>query len=250
MPAQPPLGQVWSLGGPLAEEHRVRLRTLGVPAEVLDALGLRAVGGGPLPQWWEANGNALYARPGFPIPVELFETMVFYPVSGALVVLGTDISSVASLLLGGDDATVFIGPDSFLSAAELYCGAGSSIVLVGGAVATSRAVLDARNGGSIFAEQDQLWAANAYIATDDMHRLEDLETGERLNPYGARIHLGRHVWLCRDAVVSGHAEIGEGCVVGLRSLVRGQKVPPNTAVAGTPARVIREGITWRGEDTP
>lgn len=242
--------QPWSLGGTLAEAHRARLRALGVPAEVLDALDLRVVSGGPLPAWWEAAGNALYARPGFPIPEKLVETMVFYPFSRALLVLGTDISAVASLLLGGDDATVFIGPDTFLSAAELYCGATSSIVLVGGAVATSRAVVDARNGGSVFAEHDQLWASGVYIATDDMHRLEDAETGERLNPYGAHIRLGRHVWLCRDAVVSGHAEVGDDCVVGLRSVVRGQKVPPNTAVAGTPARVIREGITWRGEDTP
>jgi acetyltransferase-like isoleucine patch superfamily enzyme len=240
----------WSLGDALSQQHRARLRTLGVPAEVLDAHELRLVGGGPLPEWWHANGNALYARPGLPIPEKLFETMVFYPFSRALVVLDTDVTAVASLLLGGDDATVFIGPDTYLSFAELYCGARSSIVLVGGAVATSRAVVDARNGGSVFAEHDQLWAANVYIATDDMHRLEDVETGERVNPFGAHVRLGRHVWLCRDAVVSGHADIGDGCVVGLRAVVRGQKVPPNTAVAGAPARVVREGITWRGEDTP
>jgi acetyltransferase-like isoleucine patch superfamily enzyme len=89
-----------------------------------------------------------------------------------------------------------------------------------------------------------------YVATDDMHRLEDVVTGERLNPYGATIRLGRHVWLGRDAVVTGHVHIGDGAVVGARSLVRGQKVPAQTAVAGTPARVIREGVTWREEDLP
>jgi acetyltransferase-like isoleucine patch superfamily enzyme len=242
--------QPWSLGGPLAAEHRARLRSVGLPAEALDGLDLREVGGGPLPAWWSANGNALYARPGLPLPERLFETMVFYPFSDALIVLGTDVSAVASLLLGGDGATVFIGRDSFLSFAELYCGASSSIVLAGGVVATSRAVVDARNGGTVFAGHDQLWAADVYIATDDMHRLEDLTTGERLNPYGASIRLGSHVWLCRGAVVAGHAEVGDGCVVGLRSVVRGQKVPAHTAVAGAPARVVREGITWRGEDTP
>jgi acetyltransferase-like isoleucine patch superfamily enzyme len=245
MPAQP-----WSFGDPLRPEHRTRLRGLEVPAEVLDRLDLREVSGGPLPPWWAANGNALYARPGMPIPERLFETMVFYPFSGALIVLGTDVTAVASLLLGGDDATVFVGPDSYLSFAELYCGAASSIVLLGGVVATSRAVVDARNGGSVLAEHDQLWAANVYIATDDMHRLEDVATGERLNPYGARIRLGSHVWLCRDAVVTGHVDVGDGSVVGLRAVVRGQKVPAHTAVAGIPARVVREGVTWRGEDTP
>ena len=241
--------QSWSLGGPLAQDHRDRLRSCGARGEILDALDLRLVSG-PFPDWWEQNGNALYVREGFAVPERLLEVMVTYPFSGALLVVATDISMVSSLLLGGDDATIFIGPDTYMSAAEFYCGARSAIILNGGVVATSRAMVDARNGGSVVAEHDQLWAANVVVTTDDMHRLEDLVTGERLNAYGAQIRLGTHVWLCRDAIVTGNTEVGEGCVVGARAMVRGQKVPANTAVAGTPARVIREGITWRGEDTP
>jgi hypothetical protein len=94
------------------------------------------------------------------------------------------------------------------------------------------------------------WAANVYLATDDMHRLRDRDTGERINPFGADIRLGRHVWLGRDAVVTGHAEIGEGAVVGMRSLVRGQKVPAFTVAAGSPARIVREGVTWSHDDVP
>lgn len=133
---------------------------------------------------------------------------------------------------------------------EIWCGSDSSIVLAGPVVGTARPFIDARNGGSILADADQLWAADVTVSTDDMHRLEDLATGERLNPFGAHIRLRSHVWLGRDAYVTGNTEIGEGSVVGARSLVRSQNVPANTAVAGTPARVIREGITWRGEDTP
>jgi acetyltransferase-like isoleucine patch superfamily enzyme len=50
--------------------------------------------------------------------------------------------------------------------------------------------------------------------------------------------------------VSGHVEIGSGSCVGLRAVVRGQKVPENVVVAGAPARVVREGATWSFEDTP
>lgn len=240
----------WSFGAPLSAAHRDRLRSCGASGAVLDDLDLRLVDGPLLPEWWGPNGNALYVRGGFPVPDDLLSVMVTYPFSGALIVLATDITTVTSLLLGGDDATVLIGPDTYLSAAEFYCGARSAIILNGGVVATSRAMVDARNGGSIVAEPDQLWAANVVVTTDDMHRLEDLVTGERLNPFGAQIRLGRHVWLCRDVIVTGNTEIGEGSVVGSRAMVRSQKVPANTAVAGTPARVIREGITWRGDDTP
>ncbi len=95
-----------------------------------------------------------------------------------------------------------------------------------------------------------MWAADVYVATDDMHRLEDLHTRERINPFGADIRIGSHVWLGRDVVVTGHVEIGDGSVIGMRSLVRGQKVPPHSVAAGTPARIVREDVTWSHDDLP
>jgi len=229
--------------------HRDRLIAAGVGIDLLDSVALQEVVDG-WPDWWSAYGNALYLKEGLALNRKVFDVMVTYPFREALIVIATGTEALASLLLGGDDATVWIGPDSYLGYGELYCGAGSSIVLTSGVVATRCPVVDARNGGSVVAEHDQLWAANVYIATDDMHRLEDAETGARLNPFGAHIHFGEHVWIGRDAIVTGHVDIGHDAVVGARSLVRGQKVEPHTAVAGTPARVIREGVTWRGEDTP
>lgn len=229
--------------------HRERLLAVGVDPEVLAGLALREVTG-PLPGWWAKGGNALYLADGVSLRAELVERLAYYPFSDALLVVASQTDNLASLLVGGDAPTVFLGPDTELTAGDIYCGGGSSVVLDGRATATRCAVLDARNGGSIVIRQGQLWAANVYVATDDMHRLEDLATGARINPYGARIVIGRHVWLGRDVVVTGHVEIGDGAVVGLRSLVRGTKVASNTAVAGTPARVVREGITWREEDLP
>ena len=218
-------------------------------AEVLDTLELQEVTS-PLPEWWAANGNALYLQRRMSIPAEMVAVLTTYPFRDVLIVCATGMEFFSSLLVGGDGATVFVGPATFMTAADLYCGAGSTIVLNSHVVATGKAIVDARNGGSVVAQPDQLWAAGAYVVTDDMHRLEDLATGARLNAYGAHVRLGPHVWLGRDAIVSGHVEIGEGAVVGMRSLVRNQKVPAHTAVAGTPARVIREGVTWSGEDTP
>jgi acetyltransferase-like isoleucine patch superfamily enzyme len=239
----------WTRGEPLTAEHRSRLVNSGVLPEILDGLTLRAVTG-PLPEWWHDHGNALYLRDGMTVPEKLIEVMATYPFRDVLLVLGTGMEWFSSLLIGGDGATVFIGPNTYMTAADIYCGGNSTIVLNEGVVATRGAVVDARNGGSIVCQPDQLWAAYVYIVTDDMHRLEDVETGARINSYGAHVRFGRHVWLGRDVIISGHVEIGDGAVVGMRSMVRGQKVPPQTAVAGVPARVIREGVTWSGEDTP
>ena len=244
-----PSSHGWVRGEALTADHRQRLIGLGVDPATLGVLDLRAVVD-PLPAWWHEGGNALYLTEDAVLPAALVERLALYPFSGAVLAVAADLTNVVSLLVGGDEATVFLGPRTELTAGDLYCGARSAVILNGEVVATRCAVIDARNGGAIVAQSDQLWAANVYLATDDMHRLEDVATGERINPFGATIRLGAHVWLGRDAVVTGHVEIGDGAVVGARSLVRGQKVAAQTAVAGTPARVLREGVTWRGDDTP
>ncbi len=233
----------------LTDEHRDRLRSAGVEADELDGSAwVRVVD--DLPDWWHECGNALYLRRGAMLPDHVIASLVLFPVRDVLVVVASRLEWLTSLLVGGDDAIVFVGRDCALTAAELYCGGGSRIVLHGRVVATRGAIVDARNGGTVVAGLDQLWAADVYVATDDMHRLEDRRTGERLNPYGAHIRLGPHVWLCRDAVVTGHVEIGEGAVVGMRSMVRGQKIPAFSVAAGSPARIVREDATWSHDDVP
>lgn len=230
-------------------EHRARLRSAGVDAAALDA-STWTPAGDLMPDWWHDLGNVLYLAPHAWLPDHVVAALSLIPVRDVLVVVGSPMEWLSSLLVGGDRATVFLGSSCVLTAGELYCGGASTIVLHGPLVATRGAVVDARNGGSIVAGADQLWAADVYVATDDMHRLERRSTGERLNPFGADIRIGPHVWLGRDAVVTGHAEIGEGSVVGMRSLVRGQKVPSFSVVAGWPARVVREDVTWSHDDVP
>lgn len=233
----------------MTAEHRGRLRAAGVEAESLDATEWRAVTD-PLPEWWHEDGNVLYFAEEADLASEIIETLTMIPVRNVLIAIGSEMHLFRSLLIGGDDAIVFIDQNVKLTAGEVYCGAESTVVLHGPVTATRCAVIDARNGGSIVAAPDQLWAANVYVATDDMHRLEDRATGERINPFGAHIRIGRHVWLGRDAVITGHCDVGDGVVVAQLSMVRGQKIADHAAVAGIPARVVRENVGWTEADTP
>src|SRR5205823_14293605 len=52
------------------------------------------------------------------------------------------------------------------------------------------------------------------------------------------IHIERNVWIGFDSCVLPGVTIGEGSVVGARSVVA-EDVPPYAVVAGNPARVIR-----------
>jgi acetyltransferase-like isoleucine patch superfamily enzyme len=52
------------------------------------------------------------------------------------------------------------------------------------------------------------------------------------------VRIGRNVWIGVDACILPGVTIGEGAVVGAKSVVV-EDVPPCTVVAGNPARVIR-----------
>jgi acetyltransferase-like isoleucine patch superfamily enzyme len=74
-------------------------------------------------------------------------------------------------------------------------------------------------------------------------QLEALSAGpHRRMPRGASaepISVGRNVWIGFDCIVLPGVTIGDGSIVGARSVVT-ENVPPYTVVAGNPARVIRK----------
>lgn len=76
-------------------------------------------------------------------------------------------------------------------------------------------------------------------------RRQELELVPRRNPriasgeFPARpIHIGANVWIGFDVCVLPGVSIGEGSVIGARSVVTAD-VPPFTVAAGNPARIIR-----------
>ena len=82
-------------------------------------------------------------------------------------------------------------------------------------------------------------------ALDPAERRKQLQRlpfdGHRRMPRGAAakpIHIGRNVWIGFDCVVLPGVSVGDGSIVGARSVVT-QDVPPFTLAAGNPARIIR-----------
>jgi lipopolysaccharide O-acetyltransferase len=60
----------------------------------------------------------------------------------------------------------------------------------------------------------------------------------RLLGGGGLVVIGENAWIGDNSVIIGPATIGSGAIVGANSVVRGV-VPPNTMVAGAPAKPIK-----------
>ncbi len=62
-------------------------------------------------------------------------------------------------------------------------------------------------------------------------------------PMSAPVTIGDDVWICARAMILKGVTIGNGAVVAAGAVVTAD-VPPRTLVAGVPAKVIREGVSW------
>ena len=57
------------------------------------------------------------------------------------------------------------------------------------------------------------------------------------------IKIGNHVWIGNRAMILKGVEVGDGAIIAAGAVVT-HDVPPRCIVAGCPARVIRENVTW------
>lgn len=67
---------------------------------------------------------------------------------------------------------------------------------------------------------------------------------EVARPHTQPVVLGDRVWIGAGAIILPGVIVGDGAVVAAGSVVTAD-VPSQTVVAGNPARVIREKVTWR-----
>lgn len=131
--------------------------------------------------------------------------------------------------VGGIKAAIRIGQDATVKF-------GDNVNMTG--VCTITAV----EGRTVSFGEDVMIAQDNQFRTDDAHPIFDVTTGKRLN-VARDVTIGNHVWFANSASALAGAQVGDGSVVGFRSLVTG-KIPNNCIAAGTPAKVIRRNIAW------
>ena len=109
---------------------------------------------------------------------------------------------------------------------------------------------------NIIIGEDGLISYGICIRTTDPHLIYSCECMARLNQSKSVI-IGDHVWIGQEALILKGTRIGSGSIVAGHACVAGKTVKSNTAIAGNPAKTIREKVFflsscvngWTEEDT-
>lgn len=70
-----------------------------------------------------------------------------------------------------------------------------------------------------------------------------IEKGKLISKQGhtyGKITIGDDVWIASNVTIAKNVKVGDGCVVGAKSLLRNCSFEENNIIAGTPARVIKQ----------
>lgn len=154
-------------------------------------------------------------------PSSSFTGRIFIRGQNNRIVIGKNCRLNGSIVVKGKNQTVSIGDETTFASVYLLCIENKDVTI----------------------GRWCMFSRNIEIRTSDAHALIDNKTRKRLNPAGS-ITIGDHVWVGVGALISKGSMIGNDSVVGAKSFVNKAFDESNVVIAGTPAKIIRSGVTW------
>jgi acetyltransferase-like isoleucine patch superfamily enzyme len=164
-----------------------------------------------------------------------------------------EVGSFANTMIDckGSDNSLQIGEKVYiLMNAELSLEGYGCSIRIGDKTSIQSAVFSCNElDTSIDIGEDSMISTMVVFSTGDGHPVFKVDTFERVN-LAKRIVTGRHVWFTANARLMKGAQIGDNCVVGYGTIVRqpikdeSGRLACNAVIAGTPAQIIRTGVTW------
>ncbi len=96
--------------------------------------------------------------------------------------------------------------------------------------------------------EDCMISRRVSVQSNDGHDIFDVKTGQNINSTdeiskSRKIIIGNHVWIGQDTAVLYNTDIGDGSIIGMKSLVK-NKFPNNCVIGGNPAKMLKTDVAW------
>lgn len=163
-----------------------------------------------------------------------------------LITLYAPINFVSSDISLYEDCNVVIKPSKHIS---INCNAyKKSKLIIEENVWIGSAFIQMMNkqDTSLEIKKNSALSTNVNIWTTDTHNIYDKNSGELTNNLSSKVILGEHCWIGANATLLKNARIPDGAIVGFGSVVTSKFDTPNTVIAGNPAKIVKENVSWEG----
>tara|TARA_Y100000294_G_scaffold154762_1_gene154564 strand:+ start:229 stop:852 length:624 start_codon:yes stop_codon:yes gene_type:complete len=160
------------------------------------------------------------------------------------IIFGKKFTGALNISIVGDNNLVQIGRKCRLKKSNIRIRSSDTKIIIGDQTTCGigcRFILSEKR--DIYLGDDCMLSSNVTIRTGDGHSIIDAKSGKRINP-ADDIVIGNHVWIGFNSIVLKGARIADNCIVGAASLINKKFSAPGCVLAGTPAHIVREGITW------
>jgi len=128
-------------------------------------------------------------------------------------------------LIEGNNCCIRIGKESTFGSVDLFAGESNTKIEIGERCMFSRSIS---------------------VTTSDFHSIIDISSGKRINK-ASDIKIGNHVWVGYSAYIYQGVSISDDSVIAAKAFVNKSFDSGNVIIAGIPAKVVKEGITWSRE---
>ena len=141
----------------------------------------------------------------------------------------------------GDNCTIGIGCSFWIEGNNVHIKVGANTTF------TQYVHFNAQENGSyIECGEGCMFSNHIIVRTSDAHPIYDISTGKRIN-FPKPIVIGKEVWVAPDTKIMKGAIIGDGSIIGSKTMVS-KELPPHSLAVGMPAKVVRQAVKWTRED--
>ena len=135
------------------------------------------------------------------------------------------------------------GSDCRVQLGDAGCPVFNSVGHIGKNIRMARATIFLlESGSSVRIGDDCMLSTDVEVWCTDSHAVFAPDGSLR---YGREIVLGNKVWVGLRSLIGKNTVIADGCIVGWGSVVSGKFLTPNCIIAGSPATVRKEGVSWK-----
>lgn len=159
------------------------------------------------------------------------------------IIQGTRVKGVCTINFQGKNSTITLENDIEINnRLNVVINGNRGSLKIGKGTTFVETYIEIGSDGIVSIGDDCMFSYDVKIYQSDQHLIFNKSTGRRIN-LSKHVQIADHIWVGRSVTLLGGFSLGEGSVVGAKSVSSG-KFSNNIIIAGSPAKIIREDVIW------